>query len=117
MIAMMCLELEAAFAACRTFTAGSYRPTATFLAPSAAYGLILNLAGLDSRLREEDPRHGGKVPAKWSDITTVPRPTDPATGEGFDAFYQVKDGVGILNVPALPGEPASTGRHFELTSR
>jgi CRISPR-associated protein Cas5/DevS len=60
---MMCLELEAPFAACRTFTAGWYRPTATFLTPSAAYGLILNVAGIDSRLCEEDPQHGGKVPA------------------------------------------------------
>jgi CRISPR-associated protein Cas5t len=60
---MLCLELEAPFAACRTFTAGWYRPTATFLTPSAAYGLLLNIAGIDSRLREEDPRHGAKVPA------------------------------------------------------
>jgi CRISPR-associated protein Cas5t len=60
---MLCLELEAPFAACRTFTAGWYRPTATFLTPSAAYGLVLNVAGIDSRLREEDTLHGGKVPA------------------------------------------------------
>jgi CRISPR-associated protein Cas5t len=60
---MMCLELEAPFAACRTFTAGWYRPTATFLTPSAAYGLILNIAGIESRLREEDPQHGGRVSA------------------------------------------------------
>jgi CRISPR-associated protein Cas5t len=60
---MMCLELEAPFAACRTFTAGWYRPTATFLTPSAVYGLILNVAGIESRLREEDPQHAGKVPA------------------------------------------------------
>ena len=33
---------------CRTFTAGWYRPTATFLTPSAAYGLLLNLAGIES---------------------------------------------------------------------
>jgi CRISPR-associated protein Cas5t len=60
---MLCLELEAPFAACRTFTAGWYRPTATFLTPSAVYGLLLNVAGIDSRLREEDPRHGGRAPA------------------------------------------------------
>lgn len=60
---MLALYVEAPFAAFRTFTAGWYRPTATFLTPSAAYGLVLNLAGIDSRLREEHPDHGGKVPA------------------------------------------------------
>src|SRR3982751_3553327 len=60
---MLSLYLEAPFAACRSFTAGWYRPTATFLTPSAAYGLILNIAAIDSRLREEDVSHGGKVPA------------------------------------------------------
>lgn len=60
---MMCLYLQAPFAACRTFTAGWYRPTATFLTPSAAYGLLLNVARVESRLREEDPNHDGKIPA------------------------------------------------------
>jgi CRISPR-associated protein Cas5t len=59
---MLRLELEAPFAVCRSFTAGWYRPTATFLTPTAVYGLLLNVAGIDSRLREEDPRHDGKVP-------------------------------------------------------
>src|SRR6516162_2988251 len=60
---MLCLYLEAPFAACRTFTAGWYRPSATFLTPSAAYGLLLNLAGIETRLPEEDERHSGQVPA------------------------------------------------------
>src|SRR4051812_22770774 len=60
---MLCLYLEAPFAACRTFTAGWYRPTATFLTPSAAYGLLLNIAGIESRLREEDSAHDGRIPA------------------------------------------------------
>jgi CRISPR-associated protein Cas5t len=60
---MLRLELEAPFAVCRTFTAGWYRPTATFLTPTSVYGLLLNVAGIDSRLREEDARHDGKVPA------------------------------------------------------
>jgi CRISPR-associated protein Cas5t len=54
--------LEAPFAVCRTFTAGWYRPTATFLTPSAAYGLLLNIAGIESRLREEDAEHDGRTP-------------------------------------------------------
>lgn len=60
---MLCLYLEAPFAVCRTFTAGWYRPTATFLTPSAAYGLVLNVAGIESRLREEEEGHDGKTPA------------------------------------------------------
>lgn len=46
---MLCLHVKAPFAAFRTFTAGSYRPTAPFITPSAAYGLILNVAGVESR--------------------------------------------------------------------
>ncbi|MDB5307798.1 MAG: cas5 [Gemmataceae bacterium] len=60
---MLALYVDAPFAVCRTFTAGWYRPSATFLTPSAAYGLVLNLAGIESRLREEDPAHPGSVPA------------------------------------------------------
>ena len=69
---MLCLYLQAPFAACRTFTAGWYRPTATFLTPSAAYGLLLNIAGIESRLYEHDPNHDGSAPA------TLTRPGLPA---------------------------------------
>jgi CRISPR-associated protein Cas5t len=46
---MLQLRLKAPFGAFRTFTAGSYRPTAPFITPSAAYGLVLNVAGIESR--------------------------------------------------------------------
>lgn len=46
---MLHLRLKAPFGAFRTFTAGSYRPTAPFITPSAAYGLILSVAGIESR--------------------------------------------------------------------
>ncbi len=46
---MLRLRLRAPFAAFRPFTAGWYRPTAGFLTPSAAYGLALNLAGVETR--------------------------------------------------------------------
>jgi CRISPR-associated protein Cas5t len=59
---MLVLYVDAPFAACRSFTAGWYRPTATFLTPSAAYGLLLNIAAIEIRLREEDEQHPGKVP-------------------------------------------------------
>lgn len=60
---MLALYVEAPFAVSRAFTAGWYRPTATFLTPSAAYGLLLNLAGIETRLREEEPTHPGGAPA------------------------------------------------------
>lgn len=47
---MICLYIQAPFAAFRTFTAGSLRPTTGFITPSAAYGLVLNVAGIESRL-------------------------------------------------------------------
>ncbi len=46
----MCLYVQAPFAVFRTFTAGSFRLTAGFITPSAAYGLLLNIAGIESRL-------------------------------------------------------------------
>lgn len=47
---MLRLRVKAPFAAFRTFSAGSFRPTAPFVTPSAAYGFVLNLAGIESRL-------------------------------------------------------------------
>ncbi|MGV3523191.1 MAG: CRISPR-associated protein Cas5 [Candidatus Sericytochromatia bacterium] len=46
---MLCLYLQAPFAVFRNLTAGSFRPTANFITPSAAYGLLLNLAGHEMR--------------------------------------------------------------------
>jgi CRISPR-associated protein Cas5t len=86
---MIWLYVQAPFAVCRTFTAGWYRPTATFLTPSAAYGLLLNIAGIDSRLREEDASHDGKTPA------TLIRP-------------------GLPKVRIALGAPACTGDSFPI---
>ena len=46
---MLCLYFQAPFGVFRTFTAGSFRPTTPFMTPSAAYGLLLNLAGIEMR--------------------------------------------------------------------
>lgn len=43
------LQIRAPFAAFRGFQAGVYRSTAPVIPPSAAYGLILNLAGIEMR--------------------------------------------------------------------
>jgi CRISPR-associated protein Cas5t len=84
---MLALYIAAPFAVCRNFTAGWYRPTATFLTPSAAYGLLLNLAGIETRLREEDDHHPGNVP------TTLMRKGLPA----------VKLALGKPTEAAFPG--------------
>src|SRR3981081_2436212 len=85
---MMYLYVQAPFAACRTFTAGWYRPTATFLTPSAAYGLVLNVAGIETRLREEDPGHDGKTPASLTQIglPKVPISLGAPAEEGADPY-------------------------------
>lgn len=57
------VAIEAPFAACRPMMAGWHRSTAGFLGHSAAYGLILNVAGVESRLMEHEPGHPGGVPA------------------------------------------------------
>ena len=46
---MLRIDLQAPFAAFRPFTAGWYRTTAGFLTPSAAYGLALNIARIETR--------------------------------------------------------------------
>ncbi|MGO9688901.1 MAG: CRISPR-associated protein Cas5 [Syntrophobacteraceae bacterium] len=51
---MLCLYLQAPFAVFRTFTGGSFRPTAGFITPSAAYGLLLNAAGIEMRHFDND---------------------------------------------------------------
>lgn len=51
---MLCLHLKAPFAVFRNFTAGSFRPTTDFITPSAAYGLLLNIAGIE--MRKHDPK-------------------------------------------------------------
>jgi CRISPR-associated protein Cas5t len=60
---MLWLEIQAPFAACRALVAGWYRPTAGFLTHSAVYGLVLNLAGVESRLGEHEDGHDGVTPA------------------------------------------------------
>ena len=57
------LELDAPYAACRPVATGWFRPTAGFLTHSAACGLVFNVAGVETRLREDEPGHGGKTPA------------------------------------------------------
>src|SRR2546429_287119 len=46
---MFWLRIHAPFAAFRGFQAGVYRSTSPVMPPSAAYGLVLNIAGVEMR--------------------------------------------------------------------
>jgi len=59
------LRVQAPFAAFRSFQAGVYRSTAPIMPPSTAFGLVLNLAGIEMR-------------GSLSDPTTLIRPDVPA---------------------------------------
>jgi hypothetical protein len=79
---------------------------------------LAGLCGAEA-LRLYAAAHEGKPPAKWSDITAVPLPIDPLTGKGFDDFYKVSDGRGILEImphPPIVNVP-SLGRRYELAPK
>lgn len=50
---MLRLRVQAPFATFRTFAAGSFRPSAPFITYSAAYGVLLNLAGREMRAPDD----------------------------------------------------------------
>jgi hypothetical protein len=83
----------------------------------ATVRLERSIAGLRCAegLRLYAAAHDGKGPAKLEDVTAVPLPLDPATGKSMDAWYKVRDGVGVLEVPALTPMPAWMGRRYELS--
>jgi hypothetical protein len=68
-------------------------------------------------LRSYAAAHEGKPPAKWEDIADVPLPVDPVTGKGFEDFYHVEDGRGVLEVPPFPVNAPTLGRRYELVPR
>jgi hypothetical protein len=66
-------------------------------------------------LRLHAAAHGGKLPATLGDITAVPVPIDPVTGQSFE--YRVSADRATLHAPAPPGEkptPYNTV-NYELT--
>lgn len=73
------LKVRAPFAAFRGFQAGVYRNTAPVMPPSAAYGLVLNLAGIEMR----DDKNG---------VTTEIRKDLPA----------IRLAIGIINEAKKP---------------
>ena len=83
--------------------------------PARLDRLIASLRAAEA-LRQHVADHG-KPPATWADLKGVPAPIDPYTGKGFDAFYKVVDGKGILKVPPMAGMPATLGRRYEVAPK
>jgi hypothetical protein len=59
--------------------------------------------------------NGGYLPETLAEVRAAPLPIDPLTGKGFDAMYKVDGGKAVLEVPAMHGQPLTTGRRYELT--
>ena len=94
---MMCIYFQAPFAVFRTFTAGSFRPTAPFMTPSAAYGLLLNLAGIE--MRDDDGA---------SEMTLIRSGLPHATiALGLKEERAPKACASVLNLLAVPLRRAS----------
>jgi hypothetical protein len=66
-------------------------------------------------LRLHADAQGGKLPATLAEVRAVPLPTDPLTGKGFDTLYKVDGAKAVLDIPAMPGQPPTTARRYELT--
>jgi hypothetical protein len=56
-------------------------------------------------------RNDGTLPAKLSDITAVPVPADPATGQPF--AYAIEGNRFTITVPAPPGDKPEQGNHWK----
>jgi hypothetical protein len=83
-----------------------------FVASLRTERVVAAMRGAEA-LRMHVAGHGGKPPARWSDITAVPLPIDPVTGRGLDDFYRVEKGRAFLEVPPPPGMPAIVARRYQ----
>jgi hypothetical protein len=57
-------------------------------------------------LRMHAARNGGKLPASLDEVTFVPVPENPMTGEPF--LYRLDNGVAVIDLPASDGWPTAT---------
>lgn len=67
-----------------------------------------NFAALQAieALRMHAAANDGKFPAQLADVTIVPVPLDPATGQAFGYSLDAASGIATLDVPAIVGLPA-----------
>lgn len=121
-MANLWLRVRAPFAAFRGFQAGVYRSTAPVMPPSAAYGLILNLAGIEMRgslntpttlIREDVPcfRLAIGVPAK-----ILPTGNSvPETESEVCTFYQQLHTYPVGNSGKKDLKPRTHGAKYWIT--
>lgn len=57
--------------------------------------------------------HGGQPPGRLADVTDLPIPIDPVTGEPF--AYTPRDGGFTLDAPIPPSGSARHGQHYDVT--
>jgi hypothetical protein len=62
-------------------------------------------------VRLQAANDGGKLPAKLAEVTVVPVPTDPATGQPFE--YIAERNQFTINVPPPPGDKADQHNHWK----
>ncbi|MEX2308248.1 MAG: hypothetical protein WD738_11675 [Pirellulales bacterium] len=62
-------------------------------------------------LRMYAAEHGGRLPTSLDEVTRVPLPMNPATGQPFD--YTLEDGVAVLEMPRLDRHESERER-FEI---
>jgi len=62
-------------------------------------------------VRLQAARDDGKLPAKLADVTVVPVPADPVTGQPFE--YAVEGIRFTVNVPPPPGDRPEQGNHWK----
>jgi CRISPR-associated protein Cas5t len=107
---MLWLNVKAPFAAFRTFSAGSFRPTAAFMPPSAAYGLLLNLAGIEMR------RDDGKSPMTLigSGLPRAEIALGALAEPGRHSLYQQLHNYPVGNSGAARA-PACKGSKYNIT--
>ncbi|MBK5969516.1 MULTISPECIES: type I-MYXAN CRISPR-associated protein Cas5/Cmx5/DevS [Thiorhodovibrio] len=107
---MLWLYIQAPFAVFRTFTAGSFRPSAPFMPPSAAYGLLLNLASIE--MRHDD----GKSPMTLiaEDIPEAEIALGAVSQPGRHSLYQQLHNYPVGNSGAKHA-PACKGNKYNIT--
>ncbi len=88
---------------------------ATFAARLAAVRVRNQIAGLRTleAIRMHAAANGGKLPQQLADISNVPVPISPASGEPLD--YRTEDGRAILDIPSAPLPPVNKGWRFVIS--
>lgn len=126
---MFSLLIESRFAAFRPFITGSFRPTAPFVTPSAAYGLLLNLAGIE--MREDDGRSAMTLIKKnglpemdialGAPVTNKPRKWDGSLENGESSVFPTMQQLyqQLHNYPvgkqSVEHKPYAMGNKYNIT--